>query len=369
MLHLELDGERERRWKAEEAASRLVVHVKTLQSRLTEADRRQEAAALRSFQAQGKLEEEKQAVQRLMEEKENLQRAALKEQGECKDLECLYKKQGSMLKELESRYKHLEQKKMEEVAELRSAVSHSETSSAGHLREVELLRKNLTQNENQIRHLQELLIARDEDRQRDKEKRRPLNSRDVQDMVTAQVQQEQVKMAATREQLEARLSEKQVAYNKLEDEFRMALRMEAGRYSELEKAHHEVCEEIDATRQTAVTAVQKEQKAVGVVSELTTVVKELQLKVRNLSGGNQKMEVELENARKMLEERTAERNKLEVRLQAAQEVSGWFSSTHASLAWPDPLPNPHGKGLVMLQHLVIFPPSESEGYNGVGSHE
>ena len=102
------------------------------------------------------------------------------------------------------------------------------------------------------------------------------------DMV-AHLHHEQVKIATTQEQLEAWLVEEQEAYNKLEEEFRLVLRLEAGRY-ELERAHQEVCVEVDAIRQTAVCAVQKEQKAVGVIGELTDLVKDLQLKVKDLSG-------------------------------------------------------------------------------------
>ena len=315
-----MDSERERRWKAEQAASRLVVHVRNLQSRLTESDKRQEAAVLQATKIHKELAEEKQASLRLADEKEELLTVVTKGQKEYEELQLQYQKQLKLFRELEVSYNSLEQRKMEKVANLRSIACKSEAMAAGHLRELELLRKTFAQSDSQVRHLQELLVKKDEERQREKDENRPLRNKDVQEMVATQIQQEQVKMAAAQEQLEMRLSDQQQAYQKLEDEFRMALRLEASRYNELERAHREVCDEMEATRQTAVAAVQKEQNAVGVVGELTSLVKELQLKVKDLSRNKQKMESELKDRIIELEAQTVGKNKLEVKLQAAQEV-------------------------------------------------
>ena len=76
------------------------------------------------------------------------------------------------------------------------------------------------------------------------------------------------------EQHKQRLEEQQKAYRSLEDEFRMALRIEAARFDELQAGFKAVSGDVESSRQTAVAAVQKEQRAAGVVAELTAIVKE-----------------------------------------------------------------------------------------------
>ena len=320
LLMLELDGERERRLKAEQAASRLVTHVKNLQGRLSEADKKHEATVVRAAQVQGRLEEEQRAGLLLARERDEVQVKMKKLEEEQREVTGKYRSQVEMFRELERNYEQLEQRRMAETTELRSTASKSEASAAGHLRELELLRRSLADSEGQVKQLQQLLIKKEEQRH-EVAGEKLARARDQREDMAARLHQEQVKMAAAQDQLQARLVEKQEAYDKLEEEFRLALRLEAGRYNELERAHQEVCEEVDAIRQTAVCAVQKEQKAVGVVGELTGLVKDLQLKVKDLSGKTRQLEAELKGRKDELEECQLERNKLEVELKAAKEVS------------------------------------------------
>lgn len=300
-----------------------MVHVRNLQARLTETDKRHELAILQASQLQRTLEKEKNASQTLAQQVEKLQEDVEKGQRERKQLRSQEQQQQKLLRELDENCGILERRRMEEVAELRSSVRENESLAAGHLRELELLRKNLTQSEGQVQHLQELLVKKHEKWQRGKERTKPLDSKDIQEMVASQLREEHNKMAATREQLEIRLSEQQIAYQKLEDEFRMALGMEASRYNELERAHQEVCGEIEATRQTAVAAVQKEQRATVIVGELTTLVKDLKLRVKDLSRTKLEMASGLRARVSELDTQVADRNKMEVKLLSAQEVCVW----------------------------------------------
>jgi len=330
--------------KAEQAASRLVTHVKNLQGRINEADKRREVTVVREAQSQGQLEEEKRVGLQLAKEKDELQVCVEKLEAEQRELTRQYRSQVEMFRELEKDYQQLEQRKMEETNELRSTAGRSEAMAAGHLRELELLRRSLSESDGRVGHLQQLLVRKEEERHKE-DGGRSARARERREEETARLHQEQAKMATAKEQLEARLVERQGAYNKLEEEFRLALRLEASRYNELEQAHQGVCEEAEAVRQTAVYAVQKEQKAVGVVSELTCLVKELQLKVKDLSGKTRQLEAELKGRGEELDECRQEGNKMEVKWRTAQEVSlfrqnhitgkGWshLSHTHTLLSY------------------------------------
>ena len=52
-----MDGERERRWKAEQAAGRLVEHVRKLQLQLSESQRQSEQCVVREAKMEQELRE------------------------------------------------------------------------------------------------------------------------------------------------------------------------------------------------------------------------------------------------------------------------------------------------------------------------
>ena len=57
--------------------------------------------------------------------------------------------------------------------------------------------------------------------------------------------------------------------------------------SQLQQSYDEVCSEVDASRQTAVAAVQREQQATAMVTELTAMVKEQKGRITELSRSKQ----------------------------------------------------------------------------------
>lgn len=317
---MELDTERERRWKAEQAASRLVEHVRKLQSRVTEQDTKHELVVVRGSQLERELEGERDTNQTLLHQVQQLQdQASNSEQERAGLLQCR-DKQVKLLRELEQNYQRLESEKIRACAELQSRVRDGEAKTAGHERELEILRRSLKHGTAQVQQLQELLAKREQEHQREKEMWKPLDSRSVQDSIASRLQQERDKMEAESAQLKLRISDQEKAYRALEEEFRTGLRIEASRYGELERVYRELSNEVDATRQTAVAAVQKEQRAVAMVEELTAIVREQKGKVRELSSSKQEAVQELRTRLLGLEKEVADRNSVEARMLSLQEV-------------------------------------------------
>ena len=81
MLTQELDTERERRWKAEQAAGKLVEHVRTLQSQRTDAQRQHELAVVRVAQLEREVEGEREGSQTLQAQVQELQVCVCRERG------------------------------------------------------------------------------------------------------------------------------------------------------------------------------------------------------------------------------------------------------------------------------------------------
>ena len=316
----ELDGERERRWKAEQAAARLVEHVRTLQSRTEEEGRRRELGVVKTTQIEQELAGEKTTNQSLQKQILQLQDAASDDQRVKEELISRDKEQIKLLRQLEENYRQLETENLKERTLLQSHAKESESRVAGHEREIQMLKKNLRQSKGQIQQLQELLAKREEDHQKDMERCRPLDSREVQELIAKEVRGERDKMEGTLNQLRLKLSEQENVYHALEDEFRMGLRIETSRYSELEKSYQEVCGEVEATRQTAMAAVQKEKRAVAIMEELTAMVREQKAKIRELSTSKEEMVATLKERIATLEAEVAEKTRLEARVISLREV-------------------------------------------------
>ena len=195
--------------------------------------------------------------------------------------------QRKALRTLEESYTRRDAEQIQERARASAQLRESEKASSGHQREAELLRKTARQLKQQLQHLQELLATREREHLRERERCKPLDGREVQNVVAREVEKERAKMEGVVDQHKQRVAEQQKAYQNLEDEFRMALRIEAERYHELQRTYQEVAGEVEACRQTAISAVRKEQRATGMVAELTAMVKEQKGRITELSRGKQ----------------------------------------------------------------------------------
>ena len=73
MLTRERDSEREQRWKAEQAAGRLIEHVRTLQTRVTDTQRGQERIVAMAAKLEAELASERSTVQSLKDKLKQLE--------------------------------------------------------------------------------------------------------------------------------------------------------------------------------------------------------------------------------------------------------------------------------------------------------
>ena len=179
VLSEDLDRERERRWKAEQAAGRLVEHVRKLQSRLSESQCQHEQCVVREAQLQKEVREKTENLGTLQKQLEDVQTTAKSRQTEIQDLKTIESKHLEMLHKLEETCRVLESEQLRERVELCARLHESERSSAGHEREVETMKKSMKELKRQIHDLQELLANREKEHMRELEKYRPLPGHEV----------------------------------------------------------------------------------------------------------------------------------------------------------------------------------------------
>ena len=177
----DLDLERERRWKAEQAAGRLVEHVRALQSQLNEAQKKHELTVVKNAQLEKDVTQEGETVTTLQHQIEQLQNDIDKRQEEVDKLKNCESDQMNALRSLEAGYRQLETERIQERSELTSRLRESEATASGHQREIEMLKKSARQLKTQLQQIQELLASREREHQKELEKCKPLDSKEVRD--------------------------------------------------------------------------------------------------------------------------------------------------------------------------------------------
>ena len=168
-----LDREKERRWKAEQAAGRLVEHVRKLQSQLSECECHREQCVVREAQLDQELREKTENLTALLKEVEELQTTTRDKDTEIQELKSIELKHLEMLQQLEESCRAIESESLRERMELHSQLCESERNAAAHLREAETVKRNVKELKRQVQQLQELLANREREHMREMEKCKP----------------------------------------------------------------------------------------------------------------------------------------------------------------------------------------------------
>ena len=175
----DLDIERERRWKAEQAADKLVEHVRTLQTKLGDTQTKHELCVVKNSQLNTQFTGANQAVESLRGQVEDLRGQLVNCRSELDKQQGREVEQMDLLKTLEENCHKLEREKMKQRTELSTRAEEAERRSVGHQRETELLTKSVRHLKGQLQQTQELLATRERDHQTQLEKCRPMESREV----------------------------------------------------------------------------------------------------------------------------------------------------------------------------------------------
>ncbi|CAH1270558.1 LRRCC1 [Branchiostoma lanceolatum] len=310
-LMRELDSERERRWKAEQAAKRLADQVKTLQEKGTEEQELQAVA----IQATSRL---KQALMNERETRGKLQDQvdALKEQlvGTVKKLGAAEKAeedQRRALQAMEETAVRRETDRLQQQAHEAKKTQEAQMKASASQRELDLVRHSLQQNRDQIQALQALLAGREQEHRKELAGRFSLNSKEFQEVLAREVAKEEKRHSQELKSQQQRIETLTKQYTDLEDEFRMALQIEASRFREVQEAFENATGEASRYRAAMLSAQEKEKKVSTMVQELTAMVKEQKGRITELSKSrqealrdlrerNQTLETQLEEARKRL---------------------------------------------------------------------
>nr|XP_054748125.1 leucine-rich repeat and coiled-coil domain-containing protein 1-like [Lytechinus pictus]XP_054748126.1 leucine-rich repeat and coiled-coil domain-containing protein 1-like [Lytechinus pictus] len=283
----ELDKERERRWKAEQAAIRLADHIKDLQTKANEERELQEVAIEASGRLKQAVMNEREIKSRLADDidilKERLKETVQKLSA-CQRAE---EEGRQTLRAMEETTKKMESEKLKQQAHDARRLQEYQLRTAAMERELELVRVKSGHQDGKIHQLQELLATREQEHRNELQQYYKPGSREIQDMLEKEVSREREKHEHGQVFYKERIETLTKQYTDLEDEFRLALQIESNRFQEIQEAYERSSQEAAQFRQMLSASVEKEKRSSGLVTELTSMVKEQKGRITELSRAKQ----------------------------------------------------------------------------------
>ncbi|XP_065065205.1 leucine-rich repeat and coiled-coil domain-containing protein 1-like isoform X2 [Rhopilema esculentum] len=297
----ELDEERERRWKAEQAARRLINTVKDMQEKVAEERKYAETAISTSAKLKSALALEK-------DERTKCEKLLVLEQDKCEELKGevaklrQYENEAKkIISSLEETSRNSDRERLKVQALKDKQLQEAQFKAAAITREVELLQESEKNLKQRVSQLQELLANREQNHITSLDGMVKLDGKEVRDIVEKEVAKQEGRYSQLMQQYNERLEARNRDYALLEDEFRAGLQMEANRFGELQGAYSKLLDESSEMRRSMQILKQKESKATALVTELTSMVKEQKGRLTEVSRNKQEMQVDFKERIQLLE--------------------------------------------------------------------
>ncbi|XP_070775430.1 leucine-rich repeat and coiled-coil domain-containing protein 1 [Enoplosus armatus] len=278
----ERDQERERRWKAEQAVRKLTEDLKCLQTKVSEEKDLQSMALHTTDRLKEMLLKERSGRSELQTRVEELE-------GRCQSLTQQLEQAGSSeeqhktaLRRLEESISHGETLRARQQAEEMKWHQELENKAAALKRELDIQRVSVHQHKDKLQQLHELLASREQEHRKQMDMRLQPGGADFHEAVAKEVASVEQKHAHREVELQEKLAEGRKQYAALEDEFRMALTIEAARFSEVKEACDQMTAELSRLKATLAQSQQREKKLGSLVQELTSMVKEQKSRISEL---------------------------------------------------------------------------------------
>lgn len=311
----ERDQERERRWKAEHAVKKLTEQVKGLETRATE-EKELQSLALHTTDRLKKLllkeRSERTALQTRVEELEERCANAAQQLEQQRSHVVQYKGALHSLQESVSQQEAL--RASQQVEEMKRK-QELENKCAVLKREVEILRASVRQHKDKLQHLQELLTSREEAHRKELASRLIPGGAEFREAVEKEVRAVEQRHTLRHREMEQKLVEARHQYATLEDEFRMALTIEANRFSEVKEGFEQVSAELAEVKIALTASQQRGKQSDSLVQELTAMVKEQKTRIADLIKAKRDAVTELKARVRTLEAGAEEDRRLNVQLE------------------------------------------------------
>ncbi|KAL0966614.1 hypothetical protein UPYG_G00297450 [Umbra pygmaea] len=315
----ERDQERERRWKAEQAVRKLTEQMKTLQDQASQGKDLQSLALHTTDRLKELLLKERSEHSGLQAHVEQLEQRC---QSSGLQLEQALQREEQhtvALHSLEDRMSHSEALRARQQAEEMKRSHQLENKASALMRELDIQKAAQRQHKEKLRQLHELLVSREQEHRKAMEGRLAPGGAEFQEAVAKGVAVVEQRHAQRRAELEDKLAQSTRQYATLEDEFRMALTIEAARYTEVEQSCERLSAELSEVKSALSHTQQKERQAASLVQELTSMVKEQKSRITEISKAKRDAVTELKARVRSLEAGLEEDRRLQLQLELVKK--------------------------------------------------
>uniref|UniRef100_A0A8C0BZX2 Leucine-rich repeat and coiled-coil domain-containing protein 1 n=1 Tax=Buteo japonicus TaxID=224669 RepID=A0A8C0BZX2_9AVES len=280
----ELDQEKERRWKAEQAEKKLIEHVRELQKHAKEEKNIQSMAVYTTNRLKELILKERDVKTRLQADVQQLKGETERLTNE---LDQSRNKEAEHQKAIQALEETLSKMETQRLQQRTIEVQEAELRASANEREVQLLRISFRQQKEKVKQLHELLILREQEQRKELETRVPLNGPEFQDALSKEVAKEEQRHEQRVKELQEKINMLNQKYKELEDEFRLALTIEAKRFKEVKQGFENVAADLAEHKRALSEFEQKEKEMASLIQDLTSIVKEQKTKIAELTKSNE----------------------------------------------------------------------------------
>ncbi|CAJ1072712.1 leucine-rich repeat and coiled-coil domain-containing protein 1 [Xyrichtys novacula] len=278
----ERDQERERRWKAEQAVRKLTEDLKSLQTKVGEEKDLQSMALHTTDRLKEMLLKERSGRSELQTRVEELEGRCQSLSQQLEQARSGEEKHRSALCRLEESISHGEALRARQQAEEMKRQQELENKAAALKKELDIQRASVRQHKDKLQQLHELLACREQEHRKQLELRLQPGGADFCEAVAKEVASVEQRHTHREAELQEKLAEGRKQYAALEDEFRMALTIEAARFSEVKEACDQMTAELMGVKAMLAKSQEREKKSGSLVQELTAMVKEQKNRISEL---------------------------------------------------------------------------------------
>ncbi|KAM4865372.1 leucine-rich repeat and coiled-coil domain-containing protein 1 isoform 1-T4 [Thomomys bottae] len=291
----QLDQEREMRWKAEQAEKQLMEYIDELHKQASVKPDVHSLALLTTDRL-------KDIILRERHSKSQLEIMVHKLQNEIKKLTIELMKARDQqedhirhLRTLERALEKMERQKGQQQAAQMRLIQEVELKASAADREINLLRTSLHQEKEQVQQLHQLLALKQQEHRKELETRDFLNDTEFQDALAKELAKEERKHEKEIKEYQEKLDVLNQQYLDLENEFRIALTVEARRFRDVKDGFQNVATELAKSKHALIWAQRKENESSSLIKDLTCMVKEQKSKLAEVSKLKQETAANLQN--------------------------------------------------------------------------
>lgn len=205
------------------------------------------------------------------------------------------------LRTLERALEKMEKQKAQQQQAQMKLIQEVELKASAADREINLLRTSLHQEKEQVQQLHELLALKEKEHRQEIETREFFNDAEFQDALNKQLSKEERKHEQEVKEYQEKIDILNQQYLDLENEFRIALTVEARRFKDVQDGFEDVATELAKSKHALIWAQRKENESSSLIKDLTCMVKEQKTKLSEVCKLKQEAAANLQNQINTLE--------------------------------------------------------------------